>query len=60
MPMYGNDCSGFVSIAWGIERTDTATFIEGMKKGRFKKKGIQKFPERFPECFKKKSEKSEN
>ena len=23
MPMYGNDCSGFVSIAWGIERTDT-------------------------------------
>lgn len=24
------------------------------------KKGIQKFSERFPECFKKKSEKSEN
>ena len=39
MPMYGNDCSGFVSIAWGIERTGTATFIEGMKKGRFKKVG---------------------
>ena len=37
--MYGNDCSGFVSIAWGIERTGTATFIEGMKKGRFKKVG---------------------
>ena len=37
--MYGNDCSGFVSIAWGIERTDTDTFIKGMGKGRFKKVG---------------------
>lgn len=27
MPMYGNDCSGFVSFAWGIFRTTTATFI---------------------------------
>lgn len=26
MPRYGSDCSGFVSFAWGISRTTTATF----------------------------------
>lgn len=26
MPKYGSDCSGFVSIAWGINRITTSTF----------------------------------
>lgn len=39
MPMYGNDCSGFVSIAWGLGRNTTGTFLEGINRGRFKKVG---------------------
>lgn len=48
MPRYGNDCSGFVSFAWGLARqSDTGTtvrknttdFINGIRNGTYKKVG---------------------
>lgn len=39
MPKYGNDCSGFVSIAWGISRKTTADFVAGINNGTYKKVG---------------------
>ena len=32
--IYGNDCSGFVSAAWGISRQTTLTFYEAVKRGK--------------------------
>lgn len=31
--LYGNDCSGFVSAAWGISRQTTLTLLNGVKNG---------------------------
>lgn len=39
MPKYGNDCSGFVSFAWGISRQTTSSFISGIKNGTYTKVG---------------------
>ena len=39
MPMYGNDCSGFVSYAWGIPRNNTSGFVAGIRSGRYAKVG---------------------
>lgn len=39
MPKYGNDCSGFLSIAWGIRRYTTSTFRQGIVTGVFAKVG---------------------
>lgn len=38
-PNYGNDCSGFVSICWGISRTTTVSFREGIRTGTYPKVG---------------------
>ncbi len=39
MPRYGNDCSGFTSIAWEIPRIDSATFIQRVQNGTYPKVG---------------------
>ncbi len=39
MPQYGNDCSGFVSFAWGLNRYTTSTFLKAIRNGIFKKVG---------------------
>lgn len=39
MPRYGNDCSGFLSFAWGTSRKTTADFVNGIKDGTYKKVG---------------------
>ncbi len=39
MPKYGNDCSGFVSISWGISRQTTKSFLAGIKSGTYPKVG---------------------
>jgi len=39
MPRYGNDCSGFLSIAWGITRRNTTYFRNGIKDGTYTKVG---------------------
>lgn len=39
MPRYGNDCSGFLSIAWGITRRNTTYFRNGIKDGTYAKVG---------------------
>lgn len=31
--LYGNDCSGFISAAWGIKRQTTYTFLSAVKNG---------------------------
>ena len=36
-PRYGNDCSGFVSYCWGIERLNTTGFMNAANSGRFTK-----------------------
>lgn len=33
MPKYGNDCSGFVSYAWGVSRNTTTGFLRDLKAG---------------------------
>jgi hypothetical protein len=35
MPRYGNDCSGFVSFAYGISRTTTNGFLGGIKNNTY-------------------------
>jgi hypothetical protein len=32
--LYGNDCSGFVSAAWGIKRQTTLTLYDAIKQGK--------------------------
>lgn len=39
MPRYGNDCSGFVSMAYEIPRQNTTQFINGVKNGTYKRIG---------------------
>lgn len=39
MPRYGNDCSGFVSMAYEIPRQTTTKFINGVKNGSYKRIG---------------------
>ena len=39
MPKYGNDCSGFVSFAWGLQRKTTYDFVNGIKNGTYDKVG---------------------
>lgn len=39
MPKYGNDCSGFVSFAWGISKKGTGDFITGIRNGTYSKVG---------------------
>lgn len=39
MPKYGNDCSAFVSFAFGISRQTTYTFIDGIRNGTYPKVG---------------------
>ncbi|MEO3946382.1 hypothetical protein [Gorillibacterium sp. CAU 1737] len=39
MPRYGNDCSGFVSFAWGISRQTTSGFVSGIQDGTYAKVG---------------------
>lgn len=39
MPKYGNDCSGFVSFAWGTSRKTTSNFVNGIKNGTYSKVG---------------------
>lgn len=35
MPKYGNDCSAFVSFAFGVSRNTTWSFLSGIKNGTF-------------------------
>lgn len=35
MPRYGNDCSGFLSFAWQINRTTTQGFLKGIDNGTY-------------------------
>lgn len=39
MPRYGNDCSGFLCIAWGIDRTNTWNLVTDLTNGVYKKVG---------------------
>lgn len=39
MPKYGNDCSGFLSIAWGLPRKTTSHFVDGVKDGTYAQVG---------------------
>lgn len=39
MPMYGNDCSGFLSLCWAISRHTTWTFYTDIRDGNFDKVG---------------------
>ena len=39
MPKFGNDCSGFVSISWGIRRQNTGGFVKAIREGRLAKVG---------------------
>jgi len=39
MPKYGSDCSGFVSLSWGVQRESTSTFISKIQKGEYPKVG---------------------
>ncbi|PHS30376.1 MAG: hypothetical protein COA82_11500 [Alkaliphilus sp.] len=39
MPKYGNDCSGFLSFAWGLSRKTTSHFVEGIRNGTYLKVG---------------------
>lgn len=39
MGRFGNDCSGFVSDVWNIERQSTSDFVNGIKNGTYPKVG---------------------
>lgn len=39
MPMYGNDCSGFLSFCWNISRHTTADFLDDLNNGVFTEVG---------------------
>ncbi|MGL5692668.1 MAG: leucine-rich repeat domain-containing protein [Peptostreptococcaceae bacterium] len=39
MSRFGNDCSGFVSDVWDIERQSTSDFVNGIKNGTYPKVG---------------------
>ena len=43
-PKFGNDCSGFLSLAWGISRKTTSEFFDGIKNGTYEKVGQYTIP----------------